>query len=145
MNSVETLDEAISTLVRALIIQERQLCNDVAGLPRNPLDLEILSFLDRYPAVQAKDIATYLQISATTLQSALDRLERRVLLTRDRKSLKGRSVAISLTPEGRKARNLMQNQNIDNCKAMLRVIDPMDRERFVNNMVKIATRFSRAG
>jgi DNA-binding MarR family transcriptional regulator len=144
MELISRLDEAIGALVRALIIQERQLSNDRAAVPRNPLDLEILSFLDRRPDVQAKEIATYLKISATTLQSAIDRLEKQALLTKDKNFLKGRAVALSLTSQGQAARQLLHAQNIENCEAMLGAIDPLDQEKFIENMVKIASKFSRA-
>ena len=140
MDQVTQLDAAISTLVRVLLIQERRTSNDISATPFNPLDLETLSFLSRHAGVTAKEIATYLQVSPTTMQSVVDRLKKRGLVTKDNSLLKGRGIAISLTANGVKLRDLMQAQNTQNCKSMLGAIDPLDRERFVDSMTKIAAK-----
>jgi DNA-binding MarR family transcriptional regulator len=142
MDKITQLDEAIRTLVRVLIIQERRLSSDVAGIAFNPLDLETLTFVGRHPCVPAKDIATYLQVSPTTMQSVVDRLEERGFVLKDKTALKGRSIALSLTPGGIQFRDLMQAHNIHNCEAMLSAIDPRDQERFVDSLVKIANKIS---
>lgn len=142
MTKVDQLDKAISTLLRVLIVQERRIANDSAALPFNPIDIETLSFLAVTPFAVAKDVALYLQISATTMQSVLDRLEKRGLVAKDRSALKGRAIALSLTEEGRTFRDRIQVQNIQNCELMLEAIDPLDQDRFVDGMTKIAAKFS---
>jgi DNA-binding MarR family transcriptional regulator len=142
MDKIDQLDTAISTLLRVLIVQERRIANDRAALPFNPIDIETLSFLARTPGAVAKQVATYLQISATTMQSVVDRLEKRGLLTRDKAALKGRAIALALTSEGGSFRERIQAQNIQNCTIMLEAIDPLDQERFVDSMTKIAAKFS---
>lgn len=142
MNKIDQLDAAISTLLRVLIIQERRIANDRAAIAYNPIDIETLSFLARTPDAVAKQIATYLQISATTMQSVVDRLEKRGLVRRDQFALKGRAIAISLTADGVLFRDRIQGQNMQNCATMLGAIDPIDQERFVDSMTKIAAKFS---
>lgn len=144
MDKIMQMDAALSTLVRVLIIQERRISNDISAVSFNPLDLEVLSFLGNQPNVPAKNIATYLQVSPTTMQSAIDRLEKRGFLVRDKAALKGRAIAISLTADGVQFRDLMHATNLQNCKLMLEVINPLDQERFVDSMVKIAAKMTKA-
>lgn len=142
MDKVAQLDIAITTLLRVLVIQDRRLSSGIVAVPFNPLDLETLSFLSRHQSAVAKDIAIDLHVSATTMQSVVDRLERRGFLTKDKSALKGRAIAISLTKSGMEFRDLMQAHNIQNCHAMLSAINVQDRDRFVDNMTKIAAKFT---
>jgi DNA-binding MarR family transcriptional regulator len=142
MDKITHLDFAISTLLRVLIIQERRLSAGFADISFNPIDIETLAFLSRQPGSVAKDIATYLQVSPTTMQSVVNRLEKRGLIARDTNALKGRAVALSLTVQGTEFRDLVQAQNIKNCETMLSAINPLERAQFVDNMVKVAAEFS---
>jgi DNA-binding MarR family transcriptional regulator len=142
MDKVAQLDTAITTLLRVLVIQERRISNGNVAVPFNPLDLETLSFLGRHQNAVAKEIATYLHVSATTMQSVIDRLEKRGFIIKDKSALKGRAVAISLTTSGKEFRDLMQAHNIQNCEAMLSAINVLDQDRFVDSMAKIAAKFA---
>jgi DNA-binding MarR family transcriptional regulator len=141
LDQVEQLDASISTLMRLLTIDERRLSSDLGAAPFNALDLETLSYVQRHPGSGAKDAATFLGISATTMQSAVDRLHKRGLLQRDPSALKGRAVALTLTMHGTKLRQQLHAQNLKNCLAMLECLEESERDRFVQNMVKIATTF----
>lgn len=143
MIQTEQLDAAIGGLVRALIIDERRLSSDLGALPFAPLDLEILSYLHRFPGSVAKDVAAYLGIHATTMQSAVDRLNRRGLIHRNTLALKGRAVALTLSDEGAKFRHKIQAQNLKNCAQILACIDENERARFIQHMAKIANAFSK--
>ncbi len=142
MKQADILDAAIGTLLRLLIIDERRLSSDLGTIPFNPLDLETLSYLHKHPQSVAKDVAHHLGVSSTTMQSVIDRLYKRHLVTRDPAALKGRAVALGLTDEGMAFRNQIQAQNIENCQKMLSYIADDDRETFVINMKTIATRYS---
>ena len=141
MDEIEQLDLAISTLLRVLTIDERRLSSKLASAPFNPIDLETLSFLHRHPGSLAKDAAAYLGVKSTTMQSVVDRLQRRGLLNRDNFTLKGRAVALSLTTHGMEFRKEMHTQNLKNCKQMLASLPDQDRIPFVENMTKIAAMF----
>jgi DNA-binding MarR family transcriptional regulator len=142
MGEIEQLDEAISTLLRILTIDERRLSSNLGLAPFNPIDLETLSFLHRHPGSLAKDAASYLGIRSTTMQSVVDRLEKRGLLQRDKAALKGRAVALSLTDEGVKFWKELHAQNLRNCKQMLASLSDQERSGFVKNMAIIAGTFS---
>lgn len=142
MDEIDQLDTAIGTLLRVLTIDERRLSSNLGSPPCNPIDLETLSFLHRHPRSSAKDVAIYLGVRSTTMQSVVDRLHRRGLLQRDNEALKGRAVALGLTDEGLKFRQEMQVQNLKNCRQMLASLSDQERAGFVKNMTKIAATFS---
>jgi DNA-binding MarR family transcriptional regulator len=142
MDQIEQLDAAISTLMRVLIIDERRLSSNLRATPFNPIDLETLSFLHRHPGSLAKDAAGYLGVRSTTMQSVVDRLDKRGLLKRDGAALKGRAVALSLTDEGMKFRQELRAQNLKNCQQMLASLPEQGQSEFVTNMATIARTFS---
>jgi DNA-binding MarR family transcriptional regulator len=139
VTEIEQLDAAISTLLRLLMIDERRSAATFGSLPFNLIDLETLSFLHRHPGSLAKNVATYLGVRSTTMQSVIERLHKRGLLLRDRDALKGRAIALSLTKEGLEFRNKMQQHNLKNCQHMLATLAVQDRIGFVRNMTTIAT------
>ncbi len=142
MDKIARLDAAISKLLRVLVIQERHISSNIAAVPFNLLDLETLLFLSQHEGAQAKEIATYLRVSATTMQSVIDRLAKRGFIVKNRTSLRGRAVAIVLTLSGIQFLEQMHLHNIQNCEKMLAVLDPVDQEIFVENLSKIAAGFS---
>lgn len=67
-----------------------------------PIELSILGIVGDEPDVILKDIIDKLQVPGSTLTSAIDRLERRNLLTRIISKRDRRSYGLSLTTEGQK-------------------------------------------
>jgi DNA-binding MarR family transcriptional regulator len=142
LDQAEQLDASIGTLIRLLTIDERRLSSNVGPSPFNALDLETLSFVHRHPGSAAKDAATFLGVRATTMQSVVDRLNKRGYLMRDKLALKGRAVALTLTEEGMAFRRRLHEQNLKNCQEMLLCINDAERDRFVQNMTRIANAMS---
>ena len=142
MDQIEQLDAAISTMLRVLTIDERRLSSNLGSTPFNPIDLETLSYLHQHPGSAAKDVANYLSVRSTTMQSVVDRLHRRGLLQRDKAALKGRAVALALTNEGMKFRQEMHAQNLKNCRQMLASLPAQDQSGFIKNMAAIAATIS---
>jgi DNA-binding MarR family transcriptional regulator len=138
----EQLDASISTLIRVLTIDERRLSSAVGHSLFNALDLETLSYIHRYPGSVAKDAAAFLGVCATTMQSVVDRLHKRGFIVRDMLALKGRAVALTLTEEGMAFRRRLHAQNLKNCEEMLMCIDESDRDRFIQNLTRIAATMS---
>jgi DNA-binding MarR family transcriptional regulator len=136
------LDIAITALMRVLTIDERRRSADAGQMPFNALDLETLSYVHRFPGAVAKDAAAFLGVRATTMQSVVDRLHRRGFLMRDMSALKGRAVALSLTEAGMAFEQTLHAQNLKNCRDMLACIDAAERDRFVQNITRIADMMS---
>jgi DNA-binding MarR family transcriptional regulator len=141
LDQIAQLDESISALVRVLTIDERRFSSNLEVPRLNLIDLEVLSFLHRAPGSTAKEIAGYLGVGSTTMQSVVDRLSKKGLLQRDKDAFKGRSIALSLTTDGLKLRQRMHAQNLENCRQMLQALDEEERTAFVKNMAVIAATF----
>jgi DNA-binding MarR family transcriptional regulator len=132
------VDDAIAALIRVFTISEGSLPSGDRRTRFSALDFETLAFLQRNPGARAKDIADFLAVSPTTMQSVIDRLTKRGLVSRDEDQLPGRSVALQLTRSGRKAQDNIQRQNLANCERMLQALPAQDRELFVQNLSRIA-------
>ena len=141
MSDVQSLDVAIGTLVRLLTIDERRASSNLGPLPLNPIDLEVLSFIQRYPKAVAHDVAKFVGVGATTMQSAIDRLVRRGFIIRDKSALKGRAVALSLTQEGAQVRQQIHDQNLKNCERILACVKEEDQALFIRQLTIIADTF----
>ncbi|WP_309752255.1 winged helix DNA-binding protein [Novosphingobium sp.] len=142
MTEADQLDLAISQLMRILIVDERRLFSDLGAATYNPLDVETLTYLWRQPGSTAKEIGLFLGVQATTMQSAIDRLQRRELLQRDHTALKGRSVALILTEAGETFCRRMHTHNLQNCEQMLSALAKADRPGFVRNIAAIAAKMA---
>ena len=145
MSQAGELDAAIGTLLRVLTIDERQLLTGLGTIPINPLDLETLSYLHHAPGSVAKDVAAHLGVRATTMQSVVDRLQKRGLVVRNATALKGRAVALTLTGNGLDFWDRIKAQNIKNCDQMLLYIAEDERAAFVRNMAIIAQKYAEKG
>ena len=141
MDQIAQLDESISALVRVLTIDERRFSSNLEVPRLNQIDLEVLSFLHRAPGSTAKEIAIYLGLQPTTMQSVVNRLNKTGLLQRDKSVFKGRSIALSLTTDGLNLRQRMHAQNLENCRQMLQALGEQERAAFVTNMAIIAATF----
>ena len=139
---MEQLDIAISAILRVLTIDERRLSANITPIHLNPLDLEVLSYLNRHPGSPARDIASFLRVGPTTMQSVIDRLDKRGLLKRDAAALKGRAIALSLTERGVNVWDQVHRQNLKNCDQMLHCISENERARFIEHMIEIAAQIS---
>ena len=142
MGEAEQLDMAISAIVRVLTIDERRLSASLSLIQLNPLDLETLSYLHREPGSPARDIAKFLGVGPTTMQSVIDRLIKRGFLKRDIAALKGRAIALTLTDCGMNVWKQLHQQNLKNCELMLRCISENERMRFIEHMTEIAAQIA---
>lgn len=142
MREAEQLDMAISAILRVLTIDERRVSANLSPVQLNPLDLEALSYLQRQPGATARDIANFLGVGPTTIQSAIDRLAKRGFLKRDSAALKGRAIALTLTDRGMIVWEQVHRQNLKNCEQMLRCISENERMRFLEHMTEIAAQIS---
>ena len=103
----------------------------------SPHDAETLAFLAAKPGAPAKSVGAHLGVSPTTTQSIIDRLQKRGLVRRDQKALKGRAVAIFLTEKGLSLQAAIQRQNLLNCEQMLSALPEKERASFVRSITKI--------
>ena len=138
MDHVNELDSAIRILLRVLSIDERHMSPTQLSGRLGLLDTETIALIHEQPGVQARQLIEQLGIRPTTMQSVIDRLVKRSLVVRDAKQLKGRSIALSLTEEGKALCHSLHQQNLRNCAMMLSVLEEAERGSFVDQIVRIA-------
>ncbi|WP_284778543.1 MarR family winged helix-turn-helix transcriptional regulator [Agrobacterium sp. lyk4-40-TYG-31] len=93
----------------------------------NPLDIQALLFIEEHPACNLGDVARHLQVALTTMSSSADRLVRRGMIERQRPEANRRSVALTITNEGKQAVAGYIDGYRASCKAMLQALDSVDQ------------------
>ncbi|MEM9723834.1 MAG: MarR family transcriptional regulator [Pseudomonadota bacterium] len=135
------LDRSIRDLMHVLTVRAQ----DIAGDGRaafSATEFSALSFLHDHPGAMGREVTAFLGLTATTVQSLLDRLARRGLLSREPHVADGRAVALRLTGEGVRAVNAIRDQDIANCHAMLAALPQRRRREIVDDIETIAAAIS---
>jgi DNA-binding MarR family transcriptional regulator len=74
----------------------------------------------------------------STISSALDRLEKRGLVTRLREAQDRRVVHIALTPAGQRLVKKIRAGQIETCRVMLTRLNRSEREQLIRLVARIA-------
>ena len=138
MEEAAQLDAAIRALLRTLSLDERNAPKLPNGERLGLLDMELLTLIAEQPGIPAKALIDQLGVKPTTMQSAIGRLERRKLVSRDTKALKGRSVALHLTEPGKSVTDEILSHNLRNCTFLLSALPAKEKPLFLSNMAKLA-------
>ena len=133
------LAEAVRTLLRQLTVRAQDTRGD-GRLDLAGSELQLLSFLFERPGAMSKEAGRFLGLTATTIQSVIDRLVRRGLVAKGTHERDGRAVALSLTDEGEHVVATIRARDVANCVAMLDALPPRRRDAFVRDFKEIATR-----
>lgn len=103
-SEIEKLDQVYHALVVSVQKTSEELWKDkLAGI--STVEISILSIIERKPDVILKEITQILGVPASTLTNAVDRLEKRGLLTRVISKRDRRSFGLALTEDGRIAQD----------------------------------------
>lgn len=101
-SEIERLDKVYHTLVVSMQKTSEELWKDkLQGI--STVEVSILSIIERKPDVILKEITQILGVPASTLTNAVDRLEKRGLLTRVISKRDRRSFGLALTEDGKLA------------------------------------------
>ncbi len=101
-SEIERLDKVYHALVVSMQKTSEELWKDkLQGI--STVEVSILSIIERKPDVILKEITQILGVPASTLTNAVDRLEKRGLLTRVISKRDRRSFGLALTEDGRLA------------------------------------------
>lgn len=138
MSDPAQLDKAIHIIIRSLTLDSRARSTKLGLGDLVPVDLAVLNALHQADVCTSSDLAQTLGAKLTTLQSSLERLEKRGLIVRDAQRLKGRAVALSLSDFGCEQYGLIHAHNLANCEAMLSMLPKEKRTAFVDAINQIA-------
>jgi DNA-binding MarR family transcriptional regulator len=134
----EAVVSALRILLRAFLLDETRFPPAEGRARYNTLDFQTLAHVAAHPGQSAASLAAHLSVSPTTAQSAIERLVRRGLLTREPSAWSRRAVALKLTDEGRDLTEAIGRQDRSNVRVMLDALEPERRAAFVADIVRIA-------
>ncbi len=134
---LESLRSGIDVLVRVLKITDAAQLPD-GKPPLTPSETQTLAFLAAHQGCIATEIARFLNVSATTVSSIVDRLVRRGLVKRERTEENRRVVLLFTTDEGNEAAAAIINEQLNHCEKMLNALAPPDQKIFVDYITTIA-------
>lgn len=99
-SEIERLDKVYHSLIVSVQKTSEELWKDKLK-DISTVEISILSIIERKPDVILKEITQILEVPASTLTNAVDRLEKRDLLTRVISKRDRRSFGLALTDNGR--------------------------------------------
>ena len=103
----------------------------------SPLDAQTLIFIADNPGCGVNDCAKHFNVVATTMSSAIDRLDKQSLVERRRPEVDRRSTALSATEKGRQAVERTNLGYLRLCREMLISLKPSERRDFIRLAGKI--------
>ena len=132
----ERLLASIGVILDRMLLQEPS----ESGRPMryNPLDYSILRMLEQQPGCSGSDIARRLSAARTSVQSALDRLERINLIEKRASETGGRIRTLHLTPEGQDMRQRIHAHDLVNMDALLKPLSQEERETMLPLLQRVA-------
>ena len=133
-------DDQIAALNAALDTFSRRYKMTDAGKerPLTEVDVQTLFYVKRNPDCGPTDVARFLDVAATTISSATDRLVKRGFLERHRLEDDRRAVALRLSKAGAAYVAAKERAYNDMFRMMLERLSPQERESFIAMMTKIA-------
>ncbi len=132
-DQIAILGAALDTFARRYKMQDTG-----PGRPLTELDNQVLLYVSAHPSCGPTDVARFLEVAATTISSATDRLVKRGLLIRQRPEDDRRAVALTLSEQGA-AHVAAYRQGHDALfRMMLERLSPKERDTFLALISKIA-------
>jgi len=116
----------------------RHVADPVSGDPVSAHQASILDHLDEVDAMSVTDLAGHMGVTVATMSLAIDRLERRAYVRRDRDPRDRRRVLLRVTPAGvrlREAKSVLDPVRVEQVLAHL---SPADREAALRGLDLLA-------
>jgi DNA-binding MarR family transcriptional regulator len=131
-----TLHECIAALLRHFKLEPGVLAGSAyADLHVN--DIGLLQVLAEPGDWSVRKIAEALQSPISTISSALDRLETRRVIVRQRRATDRRTVYIELTAIGLRLATKLREVQVESCRLMLQQLATDEREELLRLVSKI--------
>ncbi len=107
----------------------RHVADPASGDPVSAHQASILDHLDEVDALSVTDLAGHMGVTVATMSLAIDRLERRAYVRRDRDPRDRRRVLLRLTPAGVRLREAKSVLDPVRVEQVLGQLSPADREK----------------
>lgn len=136
-SQVRALTDAVAALMRQFKLEPGMLAGSAyADLHLN--DVGLLSIVAEPGDWTVRGLAQALSAPDSTVSSALDRLEARGLIARERRTSDRRVMRVAMTAEGRALVERLRAGQMDNSRRMLARLSDQDRADLVRLMSTIA-------
>ena len=132
----DRMARAVNTLLNRYLVRGAD--GRERPIPYNPVDYQTLRFVAAAREARATDVAKHLGTPPTTMQSALDRLKRRGLLTKRASDADRRARLYRLTEDGARVHAAIEAQDRANMAAMMEALSPAERQTLTALMERIA-------
>jgi DNA-binding MarR family transcriptional regulator len=120
--------EAMDSLVQASFTVVALLSRAAAEHDLSLTQLRVLAILRDHGPTMA-ELATHLGLERSSVSGLIDRAVRRGLVRRDASNDDGRSVRVSLTPDGQRLASLLTEEIGDLIRPMARSLSPAEQKR----------------
>ena len=108
----------------------RHVADPVSGDPVSAHQASILDHLDEVDAMSVTDLAGHMGVTVATMSLAIDRLERRAYVRRERDPRDRRRVLLRVTPAGVRLREAKSVLDPVRVEQVLGHLSPADRDTF---------------
>lgn len=130
------LQKVVGAMLDQMLLQEPS--EGGRPLRYNPMDYAILRALDASEGLSGSDIARQFSLPRTSIQSALDRLEKSGLIEKRPDPAGGRIKTLHLTPEGQDIRAKINAHDLTNMRAMLSPLSEEERAQVLPLLERVA-------
>lgn len=138
----EDLLEGIRVILRTFTVDETRYPAAEGRIKYNAIDFQALYFIRHQPGCMGTELAQFLGVAPTTVQSVCDRLIRRGFLDKGSHETSKRAVAYYLTDKGEDVASAIKRQDLANCRTMLNALPTKERRLFASQVLKIAESLS---
>ncbi|WP_432200545.1 MarR family winged helix-turn-helix transcriptional regulator [Erythrobacter sp. W53] len=136
----ERLLASIGALLDRLLLQEPS--EGGRPLRYNPLDYAVLRLIEKSDGCSGSDIARLLGIARTSVQSALERIDKAGLLEKRPDPAGGRIKTLHLTDKGAEMRAKIHAHDIVNMQALLSPLSAEERELMLPLLERVVSALS---
>jgi DNA-binding MarR family transcriptional regulator len=116
----------------------RHVADPVSGDPVSAHQASILDHVDEVDAMSVTDLAGHMGVTVATMSLAIDRLERRAYVRRDRDPRDRRRVLLRVTPAGVRLREAKSVRDPVRVEQVLAHLSPADRDAALRGLDLLA-------
>ncbi|MEM6474739.1 MAG: MarR family transcriptional regulator [Pseudomonadota bacterium] len=132
----QRLMKVVGAMLDQMLLQEPS--EDGRPLRYNPMDYAILRALDASDGLSGSDMARQFNLPRTSIQSALDRLEKSGLIEKRPDPAGGRIKTLHLTQSGQEIRAKINAHDLANMRAMLSPLSEDERAQILPLLERVA-------
>lgn len=136
--AAEDVVEGIRVILRTFTVDETRFPAAEGQIKYNAIDFQALHFIKQNAGCMGKELAHFLGVAPTTVQSVCDRLIKRGLVEKGVHRSSRRAVAYQLTPKGHEVSAAIYRQDLSNCDTMLSALPATARKAFAKQILMIA-------